>query len=33
MSEGADGFVNKPYHIEALDRAVQKAQRSDKRRE
>ena len=33
VSEGADGFVNKPYHIETLSRALQKAQGADKPRE
>jgi CheY-like chemotaxis protein len=33
VSEGAGGFVNKPYKIETLDRALQKAQRAGKPRE
>ncbi len=33
VSEGAAGFVNKPYKIETLDQALQKAQRADKPRE
>jgi CheY-like chemotaxis protein len=33
VSEGADGFVNKPYHIETLEQALQKARRESKPRE
>jgi two-component system cell cycle sensor histidine kinase/response regulator CckA len=31
-SEGANGFVNKPYHIETLGRELERAQRESKRR-
>ena len=31
-SEGANGFVNKPYHIETLSKELEKAQRESKRR-
>ena len=32
VGEGADGFVNKPYHMEVLDQSVEKAQRASRRR-
>ena len=31
-SDGASGFVNKPYHIETLGKELEKAQRESKRR-
>jgi len=32
IDEGADGFVNKPYHIETLAAQLEKTQRESKRR-
>jgi len=32
IEEGADGFVNKPYHIETLAAQLEKTQRENKRR-
>ena len=31
VSEGAAGFVNKPYNIETLDKALERSQRASKR--